>query len=144
MPTAAWVGGLLILCAAAPPSSTLFRFNSTVQGQRFNCFRIPSLLWVEHEGASDGQRLVALAEARQFWGDGCALEGVPQWTVAPVALAMRISDDAGTTWSAPKIVAQCGKITCGQSAVYDAKRKRLIVQYRYSEYADFHCRNITQ
>ena len=25
----------------------------------------------------------------------CALEGVPKWTVAPVALVMRISDDAG-------------------------------------------------
>ena len=81
---------------------------------------------------------------QQFWGDGCALEGVPQWRVAPVSLVMRISDDAGTTWGAAEVIAECGKITYGQSAVFDAKRKRLIIQYRYSEYADFHCHNITQ
>ena len=77
---------------------TLFRFNTTVGDQRFHCMRIPSLLWVGG-GDNNSHRLVALAEGRRFWGDGCVVPGVPTWTGGAVSLVMRYSDDAGVYYT---------------------------------------------
>ena len=73
---AAAVLGMVAAAATSQPHEalqTIFEYNTTVQGQWFRCMRIPSLLWVGDPGPAT--TLVALAEGRRFWGDGCELLG---------------------------------------------------------------------
>ena len=116
------------MCVPNPAGVLVFKHSE----DGYNCTRIPSVI-LGHGGV-----LLAFAEGRKWVGDGCHPHGsasppkLPpgRGTKHPDAqytdVVLKRSTDSGRTWSKRAVVALGGWCP---SAVWDAKRKTVIVQF---------------
>ncbi len=87
------------------------------------CIRIPSIAL-----AGDNKTLLAFAECRTSAGDGCEPlhPNATAHSKNPRDICQKSSTDSGQTWSSLKVIANNG---AQGSPVWDAERKRMVLQY---------------
>jgi hypothetical protein len=71
-----------------------------------------------------GVALLAVAEARNWTGDGCMPPGWPSMPDGPRDLVMKVSIDGGRSWGVQRMLYRGG---LNSAAVYDAVRGRAII-----------------